>query len=75
MQQVTSPVQALPHCACGTDRKSRNAVPHREYSTRGTLYALWGGTPVPIRVVFRCVLCDTAFDECKDRAGLRAFIL
>jgi hypothetical protein len=59
-------------CACGTDRSSRWAAPERQYSIAGILYLLWGGTPAPIRVQFRCVRCGQVFDESRDRAELRS---
>lgn len=65
----------LPMCKCGTDRTRREATPEREYTFLGTLYALWGGTPIPSRVSFRCVHCGVAFDACSDAATRRAFIM
>jgi hypothetical protein len=62
-------------CTCGTDRTQRAATPEREYSLLGTLYALWGGTPVPARVDFRCVHCGVVFDGGNDVATRRAFII
>jgi hypothetical protein len=67
--------EALPTCKCGTDRTRREATPLREYTFLGTLYALWGGTPVPTRVGFRCVYCGVEFDACSDVATRRAFIM
>ena len=64
-----------PRCACGTDRTSRFATPEREYSIAGTLYLLWGGTPVPRRVRFRCVRCGQLFDESTDRAERKRLII
>ena len=64
----------LPRCRCGYDRTCREATPEREYTLAGTVYALWGGTPIPSRVSFRCVRCHVVFDSCTDRATMRAFI-
>ena len=64
-----------PKCACGTDRTSRLATPEREYSFAGTLYLLWGGTPVPTRVRFRCVRCGEVFDESTDLAERKRLII
>ncbi len=63
-----------PHCGCGTTRHDRNAVPYCDYSTLGVLYLLWGGTVVPKRVRFGCVLCGKEFDRVTDRAETRAFV-
>jgi hypothetical protein len=65
----------LPSCKCGTDRTRREATPEREYTFLGTLYALWGGTPIPSRVGFRCVHCGVEFDARSDVATRRAFIM
>jgi rubredoxin len=61
-------------CRCGTDRTNRAASPEREYSLAGACYLLWGGTSIPTRVRFRCIHCGHVFDECTDRASLRAYI-
>ena len=53
----------------------REATPEREYTFMGTLYALWGGTPVPTRVTFRCVRCGRVFDSDSDPATLRNFTM
>jgi hypothetical protein len=68
-------IEDLPTCRCGTDRTSREASPEREYTFKGTLYALWGGTPVPERVSFRCVRCGEVFDSCRDLETRRAYIV
>jgi hypothetical protein len=65
----------LPTCRCGTDRTRRAATPEREYTLAGTFYALWGGTPIPLRVNFRCVFCGEVFDSRTDAATRRAFIM
>jgi hypothetical protein len=72
--QNQSPATDLPRCRCGYDRTCREATPERDYTTMGIVYALWGGTPVPSRVSFRCVYCGVLFDSCTDRATRRAFI-
>jgi len=41
----------------------------------GTVYALWGGTPIPSQVSFRCVRCGVVFDTRRDLATRRAFII
>jgi len=66
---------ALPSCTCGTNRFSRAAIPERDYSLLGALYVFWGGTSIPTRVRFRCVHCGVFFDESRDRADMRAFII
>ena len=71
---TTAPGPARPRCRCGTDRTNRAASPEREYSLAGACYLLWGGTSVPTRVRFRCIFCGNVFDECTDRASLRAYI-
>jgi hypothetical protein len=63
----------LPSCPCGTRRIDRAATPEREYTTRGMLYLLWGGTSVPSRVRFRCVHCGEVFDECVGRKMCLAY--
>ncbi len=65
----------LPTCPCGVDRTRREATPEREYSFAGALYALWGGTSVPSRINFRCVLCGIVFDARVDIDTRRAFII
>jgi hypothetical protein len=65
----------LPSCPCGTDRTCREATPEREYTLAGAIYALWGGTSLPSRVNFRCVLCGIVFDAGADIATRRAFII
>jgi hypothetical protein len=65
----------LPTCRCGTNRTRRAATPEREYTLAGAFYALWGGTPVPTRVSFRCVCCGEVFDSRTDKATRRAFII
>jgi hypothetical protein len=70
-----SSISKLPTCACGTDRTCREATPEREYTTLGAVYALWGGTSVPLRVSFRCVRCGVVFDSRQDLATRRAFIM
>jgi hypothetical protein len=65
----------LPTCRCGTNRTRRTATPEREYTLAGAFYALWGGTPIPTRVNFRCVWCGEVFDSCTDTATRRAFII
>ncbi len=72
--RLAAPARALPTCPCGTDRTAREATPEREYTFLGTLYALWGGTPVPSLVRFRCVHCGVLFDRRADQATRRAFI-
>jgi hypothetical protein len=64
----------LPTCRCGTDRTRREATPERDYTLAGAIYALWGGTPIPTRVSFRCVWCGEVFDSRTDAATRRAFI-
>ncbi len=65
----------LPSCRCGTDRTRREATPERDYTFMGTVYALWGGTPIPSQVSFRCVRCGVVFDTRRDLATRRAFII
>ena len=72
--QIESNAFKLPSCRCGTDRTRREATPECEYTLLGAAYALWGGTPVPSRVSFRCVYCQVVFDSCSDLATRRAFI-
>jgi hypothetical protein len=67
--------ELLPTCKCGTDRTRREATPEREYTLLGTLYALWGGTPIPQVVRFRCVHCGVVFDSCSDRQEVRNYII
>ncbi len=55
--------EVLPHCKCGTDRRSKFSVVDREYTFLGTLYLLWGGTAIPTKVSFRCVKCGAMFDS------------
>lgn len=74
-EQSQDNAETHPRCRCGTDRSSRAASPEREYSLAGAAYLLWGGTSVPKRVRFRCVFCGEVFDECTDRATVRAFII
>ena len=64
----------LPTCRCGNDRTCREATPERAYTTIGALYAIWGGTPVPLEVKFRCVRCHVVFDVISDAATCREFI-
>jgi hypothetical protein len=64
-----------PTCTCGTDRTMRAATPEREYSFLGTMYALWGGTAIPIRVNFRCVHCGVVFDGDSERETRLAFVI
>jgi hypothetical protein len=71
---TTASGPARPRCRCGTDRTNGAASPEREYSLAGACYLLWGGTSVPTRVRFRCIFCGNVFDECTDRASLRAYI-
>jgi hypothetical protein len=68
-------LEELPTCECGTDRTCREATPEREYTTLGALYAMWGGTPVPTEVKFRCVRCHVVFDSCSDVDTRRAFVI
>jgi hypothetical protein len=65
----------MPTCRCGTDRNSRAATPERDYSFRGALYALWGGTPVPLHVNFRCVYCGVVFDVRSDMKTRRQYVI
>jgi hypothetical protein len=64
----------LPTCKCGTDRTRPEATPERDYTFFGAVYAMWGGTPVPLKVKFRCVHCGVVFDEATDMATRRAYI-
>jgi hypothetical protein len=73
--ETRRPTSPLPTCACGTDRTQREATPEREYTLAGTCYALWGGTPLPARIDFRCVHCGEVFDRCTDIETRRAFII
>lgn len=65
----------LPHCRCGTDRDHPHASPEREYGLLGTLYLLWGGTSVPRKVAFRCLLCGEVFDEVKGRSRVMRYVV
>jgi hypothetical protein len=65
----------LPTCRCGIDRTRREATPERDYTFLGTLYALWGGTPIPTQINFRCVFCGEVFDSRRDAATCRAHII
>src|SRR5690349_3169393 len=58
----------LPRCKCGTTRHDPHAAPQREYSMLGAIYLLWGGTCVPSRVNFCCVLCGETFDAVTGRS-------
>jgi hypothetical protein len=75
MSESTTSDEALPTCRCGTDRTRREATPERDYSILGVLYVLWGGTSIPSKVSFRCVLCGEVFDSRTDLATRRAFII
>lgn len=77
MTTTANPISddALPTCRCGTDRTRREATPERDYSFLGAVYALWGGTSIPSKVSFRCVLCGEVFDSCSDAATRRAHII
>jgi hypothetical protein len=66
---------SLPTCRCGTDRTSRAATPERDYSLRGALYAMWGGTSVPSKISFRCVHCGVVFEARSDMATRRAYVI
>jgi hypothetical protein len=55
--------EELPHCKCGTNRRSKYSVVNRDYSFTGVLYLLWGGTSIPTKVSFACVKCGAPFDS------------
>ncbi len=65
----------LPTCKCGTDRTREEAIAERDYTLFGALYVMWGGTPVPSVVRFRCVKCGEIFQSCTDMATRRAHIM
>jgi hypothetical protein len=65
----------LPTCKCGTDRTCREATPEREYTFVGACYALWGGTSIPSKISFRCVMCGVVFDVRADIQTRRQFII
>jgi hypothetical protein len=50
------------------------AVTESDYTTLGALYALWGGTPIPKKVSFKCVVCAEIFDETTELAEIRQFV-
>jgi hypothetical protein len=67
--------ETLPHCKCGTDRRSKFSVAHRNYTFLGLLYLLWGGTSVPSKVSFRCVKCGSLFETTTVRRVCREHII
>ena len=69
-----APTTELPHCKCGTDRRSKFSVCHRQYGFLGILYLLWGGTSVPTKVSFQCVKCGAMFDSSTREAVCRQYI-
>jgi|HubBroStandDraft_2_1064218.scaffolds.fasta_scaffold466485_1 hypothetical protein len=76
---VAAPVEdeldePLPTCRCGTDRDSKFCLRDNEYSFVRTLYLLWGGTSIPIKVSFRCVKCGKTFDSTTDPAECRLYV-
>jgi hypothetical protein len=65
----------LRRCKCGTSRLDPHAAPQREYSMLGAMYLLWGGTCVPSRVNFCCVLCGETFDAVTDRSDCYQYVI
>jgi hypothetical protein len=67
------PEYALPHCACGTNRDDKHSVSEAEYSIFGALYLIWGGTATPTKVKFRCILCQSYFEESTSPSVCRTY--
>lgn len=70
-----APTQVLAQCSCGTDRDSKFAVAHLDYTFLGTLYLLWGGTSIPSKVTFRCVRCGETFDTATRPSVCRRYVV
>jgi hypothetical protein len=67
--------EELPHCKCGTDRRSKYSVVNRDYTFLGLLYLLWGGTAIPSKVAFRCVKCGALFESTTSRGVCKEHII
>jgi hypothetical protein len=66
--------EELPHCKCGTTRDDKHAVAERDYTMFGELYLMWGGTSIPKRVTFKCVLCGQPFEQTTSPSMCRKYI-
>lgn len=59
-----------PRCACGHDRTHFMVSPEGKYTAFGWFWLLFGVTTRPVRIFYRCRVCNQVFDETEDPATL-----
>lgn len=60
----------LPTCPCGHNRHHHRVSRDGEYRTWAWLLLMWGISVEPLKVTWRCRLCNTSFDESRDPSVL-----
>jgi len=62
-------------CECGFDRHHPMVSPERFYTKFGSFWVFFFGVSyTPIRVAYRCRVCDQSFDETTDPELLHRYI-
>lgn len=63
-------VAPLPTCPCGHDRHHFRVSCEGEHKSWAWIALMFGVSSKPVRVSWRCRLCDTTFDSSDDPALL-----
>lgn len=73
MSTMPSPAEeaALPTCPCGHDRNHYRVSRDGEFRAWSWILLMFGVSARPIRVDWRCRMCDVTFDSTTDPDILR----
>jgi hypothetical protein len=60
-------------CRCGNTKNDPRVTPSYDYGFIGILALMFGVTPKPTRVDFKCGVCGETVETVKDKAELERF--